>query len=162
MTLKERIGDNSRPVVIQFHAPWCGPCKAISPHVDAMAKEFEGRVEVVRIDVDKEPELAQEAGVRGVPTLVVYRDGAEVRRHSGMLGRDGLNTLFRSATNEASSTEPVGRPRWHLAAKLGGAFALLVLSSQIPSLDWTKWVGFGLLFWGMREMCPSCQTPATR
>lgn len=162
MTLKERIGDNSRPVVVQFHAPWCGPCKAISPHVDAMAKEFEGRVEVVRIDVDKEPELAREAGVRGVPTLVVYRDGAEVRRHSGMLGRDGLDTLFRSATNETSSTEPVGRPRWRLAAKLGGAFALLVLSSQIPSLDWTKWVGFGLLFWGMREMCPSCQAPATR
>lgn len=162
MTLEERIGNVSRPVVVQFHAPWCGPCKAISPHVDAVAKEFEGRVDVVRVDVDAEPELAREAGVRGVPTLVAYRGGAEVRRHSGMLGRDGLATLFRSALDEAPSTAPVGKPRWHLAAKLGGAFGLLVLSSQIPSLDWTKWVGMGLLFWGMREMCPACQVPATR
>lgn len=162
MTLEERIGGESLPVVVQFHAPWCGPCKAISPHVDAVAKEFQGRVEVVRVDVDVQPELAREAGVRGVPTLVVYRDGAEVRRHSGMLGREGLATLFRSALDQASSAEPVGRPKWRLAAKLGGAFALLVLSSQIPSLDWTKWVGMGLLFWGMREMCPACQVPAAR
>lgn len=162
MTLGELIGDNSRPVVVQFHAPWCGPCKAISPHVDAVAKEFEGRVDVVRVDVDAQPELAREAGVRGVPTLVVYRDKAEIRRQSGMLGRDGLETLFRSAAGEVPPGQPVGRPRWHLAAKLGGAFALLVLSSRIPSLDWTKWIGMGLLFWGMREFCPSCQVPATR
>lgn len=162
MSLKDRLQLHSRPVVVQFHAPWCGPCKAISPLVEATAKEFADAVDVERIDVDAEPSLAQEAGVRGVPTLVVFHEGTEIRRHAGMLDREGLRTLFRSATDRDAATTKIGKPAWHLAAKIGGAATLLILSGQFPSAGWTKWIGIGLLFWAMREMCPSCQAPATR
>lgn len=160
MTLAERIGARERPVVVQFHAPWCGPCKALHPLVERLETEFAGRVDVVRIDVDAEPGLAREAKVRGVPTLVAFRDGAEIRRHAGALSLEALRTFFRSALGEIPATAPVGAPAWHLAAKVGGAAALLVLAGQIPSLDWIRWVGLGVLFWAMRDLCPACRTAA--
>jgi len=158
VTLAEKLKEYDRPVVVQFHAPWCGPCKALAPVVAVMEDEFRGRVDVVRIDVDAEPNLAKEAGVRGVPTLIAYAKGKEVRRHSGGLDKEGLRTFFKSATGEARASEPVGRPAWHLAAKIGAALALLLTAGRIPGVEWMRWVGMGVLFWAMRDICPSCQT----
>jgi thioredoxin 1 len=160
VSLADKLRGPQGPVVVQFHAPWCGPCKTLAPVVDRMEQEFAGRATVVRIDVDAEPELAKEAGVRGVPTLVAYRDGTEVRRHTGGLDTNGLRTFFQSALGEVPATKPVGKPAWHLAAKLGAAMALLLLASRLPGLEWTRWVGFAALFWAMRDLCPSCQTGA--
>jgi len=162
MSLAERLGPRERPVVVQFHAPWCGPCKALSPRVDAMEKEFEGKVDVVRIDIDQEPDLAREAGVRGVPTLAVFRDGAEVRRHVGSLDPSGLRVLFASGSDPLQAAAPVGRPAWHLAARFGGGVALVLAASAFPAADWLRWPGYGLLFWAMTEMCPSCRAPGQR
>lgn len=158
MNLSDKLAGSAGPVVVQFHATWCGPCKALSPLVGRMESEFRDRVEVVRIDVDAEPHLAKEAGVRGVPTLIAYRDGSEIRRHSGALDPTGLRIFFQSATGEIAATATVGKPAWHLAAKLGAAMGLLLLASRIPGLEWSRWVGFGVLFWAMRDLCPSCQT----
>jgi thioredoxin 1 len=146
------------PVVVQFHAPWCGPCKALVPLVDKAEQEFNGRAKVVRIDVDAEPSVAKDARVRGVPTLIAYNGGVEIRRHVGGLDKEGLRTFFQSALGEVPATKAVGKPAWHLAAKIGAAMALLLLSSRIPGLEWTRWVGFGALFWAMRDLCPSCRT----
>lgn len=147
------------PVVVQFHAPWCGPCKAVSPLVDELEKEFQGQVEVVRVDVDSSGDLAREAGVRGVPTLVAYRDGKEIRRHGGTLDRNGLRTLFQSAMgNTQAVAAPLGTPAWHRFAKIGAALALLLTANQFPSMDWLRWVGFGVMFWAMRDLCPSCRS----
>lgn len=144
--------------MVQFHATWCGPCKALAPKVSAMEKEFDGKVDVVRIDVDAEPGFAKEAGVRGVPTLVAYRDGIEIRRHGGNMDKEGLRTFFLSATGDAKASAPVGRPAWHLAAKIGGALLFLYAAGRIPSIEWVRWIGMGLLFWAMRDFCPSCRT----
>jgi len=147
------------PVVVQFHAPWCGPCKAVATLVNELEKEFQGQVEVVRVDVDASSDLAREAGVRGVPTLVAYRDGAEIRRHGGTLDREGLRTLFQSALGNAEATATaLGSPAWHRFAKLGAALGLLWAANQFPALDWLRWVGFGVLFWAMRDLCPSCRS----
>ena len=162
MTLAEKLAGSKLPVVVQFHATWCGPCKALAPRVDAMEKEFAGQVDVVRIDVDQEPDIAKDAGVRGVPTLVAFKDGAEVRRSSGAMGAEGLRTFFRSALGEVSASEPVGKPAWHLAAKFGGGLLILWAAGRIPSIEWTRWIGFGLLFWAMRDFCPSCRTATPR
>jgi thioredoxin 1 len=158
MKLADLLKSHDRPVVVQFHASWCGPCKALSPKVTAMETEFAGRVDVVRVDVDQDEELAREVHVRGVPTLVAYQGGAEIRRQVGGMDAAGLRTFFQISLGEVSATKSVANPAWILAAKFVGAFALLTISSQVPSVEWLRWPGLGILFWAMRDFCPSCRT----
>ncbi len=66
---------SSLPVLIDFWAPWCGPCKAISPVVEELAGEYEGRLKVVKMNVDDNPQVPSRYGVRGIPNLIVFRGG---------------------------------------------------------------------------------------
>lgn len=82
------------PVVVDFFATWCGPCKALAPTLDALAGEFAPRLKFVQVDVDKAPALAGRYGVQGVPTLMFFRDGAVVGFLSGNQRRDVLQARF--------------------------------------------------------------------
>lgn len=66
---------SSVPVLVDLWAVWCGPCRAIAPHVDAIAQEYAGRVKVVKVNVDEEPELALRYGIQSIPTLLFFKDG---------------------------------------------------------------------------------------
>jgi len=63
------------PVVVDFWAIWCGPCKAIAPHLEAIANEYQGRAKAVKVNVDEEPELALRYGIQSIPTLLFFKDG---------------------------------------------------------------------------------------
>jgi thioredoxin 1 len=83
-----KFGDlikSKKLVLVDFHAEWCGPCKMLSPIVARVAKQVGDDVRVVKIDVDKNQSIAATLGVRGVPTLVLYKDGKLVWRQSGVL-----------------------------------------------------------------------------
>jgi thioredoxin 2 len=80
----------SVPVLVDFWAPWCGPCKWVSPLIDRLAAEHAGRLKVVKLNVDEAPAISARYGIQGIPTLVVHRDGAEVDRLSGAPPRDQL------------------------------------------------------------------------
>src|SRR5438270_7933077 len=73
----------SVPVLVDFWAPWCGPCRMVSPLVERVAREHAGRLKVVKLNVDQAPAIASRFGVQGIPLLVVMRDGAEVDRLVG-------------------------------------------------------------------------------
>jgi len=71
------------PVLVDFYADWCGPCKMVAPLVDEIAGEKQGRMLVAKVDTDRAQELAGELGIRGVPTLILFQGGEEVERSTG-------------------------------------------------------------------------------
>ena len=79
------VSQSDNPVVVDFYAPWCGPCRVLGPTVDEIAASFDGRVEVLKVNVDKETELSSRFNVMSIPTLVFLRGGKEVKRVTGAL-----------------------------------------------------------------------------
>ena len=81
-------------VMVDFWATWCGPCRMAGPVVDELAKEYEGKVVVGKVDVDGEPELAGKYGVMSIPTVILFKDGAEIGRQVGFSGKAGYVQLL--------------------------------------------------------------------
>lgn len=81
------------PVLIDFTATWCGPCKALSPIIDNLARKFEGRLRVVKLDIDDSPNTPSRLGIRGVPTVILFKGGQEVARHVGLAPESRIESL---------------------------------------------------------------------
>lgn len=82
------------PVLVDFHADWCGPCRMVGPVVEALARARAGSVLVLKVDTDKSPGLSERLGIRGIPTLIVFRNGRETGRHVGVAQRVQLDALL--------------------------------------------------------------------
>lgn len=84
------IVNGDKPVLIDFYADWCGPCKMLSPIIQEVAKDLSGKVRVIKIDVDKNPALSDKFQIRGVPTMMLFKDGSPVWRQSGVLQKEQI------------------------------------------------------------------------
>ena len=80
----EKLGNHPRPVVVDFWAPWCGPCRAQNPIVEQLAKKHPDRIRIVKVNVDEVEALARQFDVRGIPTLIAFKDGKEKTRLVGL------------------------------------------------------------------------------
>jgi thioredoxin 1 len=82
--------DSGKPVVIDFWAPWCGPCRSIAPIVEDLAGVYEDRAIIGKYNVDEGDELSVEYGIRNIPTMLFFKDGQMVDKHVGTITRDAL------------------------------------------------------------------------
>jgi thioredoxin 2 len=95
--LERVVRDSEVPVLVDFYADWCGPCKMMAPLLDDLARERAGEVLVGKLDTDRNPAMAVRFGIRGIPTLIAFHGGREVAREVGAVPKPGLEALLQRA-----------------------------------------------------------------
>lgn len=88
------LAGTNAPVLVDFYADWCGPCKILAPVIDELAQAQAGRALIVKVDTDKYPGISERYGIRGIPTVIVFREGKESARHVGLAQRNQLEALL--------------------------------------------------------------------
>jgi len=91
------LGDSALPIVVDFWAPWCGPCRVLAPELEKLAAVMAGEALVVKVNTDVAPELGEQYRIRSIPTLAVFQNGAEVARRSGVLPVAALRDFVTGA-----------------------------------------------------------------
>jgi thioredoxin 1 len=93
---EQEISNSTSPILVDFWAPWCGPCKQLGPIVDELAKDMEGKIAVYKCNIDENPEAPSKYAVRGIPTLMIFKDGKLVNSKVGSLPKSALYEWVRN------------------------------------------------------------------
>ena len=96
LNFQDEVEKSAVPFLLDFSAVWCGPCKVLAPVVEKLADESQGKFRVGKIDIDDSPAVASKFGIRGVPTVVVFKNGKEAGRHVGVTNKETLLRLLQA------------------------------------------------------------------
>ena len=94
---EQKVIQNDLPCLVDFWAPWCGPCKAIGPVIDELADQYENQIQIVKMNVDDNPETPGKFGIRAIPTLILFKGGEVVDQITGAVGKAQLEALIQKA-----------------------------------------------------------------
>lgn len=94
---EQKVLKTEKPVLVDFFADWCGPCKLAAPVLDELASQYVDKVTILKLDVDKNPSVAERHGVMSIPTTVLFKDGKEVGRQIGFAGKQKFIELLEKA-----------------------------------------------------------------
>jgi thioredoxin 1 len=97
---KTSVLDSKEPVLVDFWAEWCGPCRALAPTIDELATDFVGKAKIVKLDVDKNPNIAAQYEIRGIPAVYIFKDGQVIVKIIGRRGKE----QYAEALTKAIST----------------------------------------------------------
>jgi thioredoxin 1 len=96
-TFQKDVLGSDTPVVVDFWAEWCGPCRMIAPHLESIAMELGGKVKIVKVNVDENPEISSQVGIRSIPTLMIYKGGKHVNTKVGAGSRGDLQKWIEAS-----------------------------------------------------------------
>jgi thioredoxin 1 len=152
----DRLQQNPLPVVVDFWAPWCGPCRAVEPMLKRAGGEYSGRVDVWKVNADEHPELLRQLHIYGIPTLIGFKSGEEVARQTGIGSPQGLNSLFEAAiSGEKPTNQGMGLIDRILRLATGGALLVLAYSGGFAGF-YLVLAGLGglVMFSAVHDRCP--------
>lgn len=90
----QEVLEEKLPVLVDFWAEWCGPCRLVGPVIEELAKEYHGKIKVGKLNVDENPKTTQQYGVMSIPTMIFFKEGKEVARKVGLTGKEELISLI--------------------------------------------------------------------
>lgn len=152
---QQKINSTEKPIVVDFWAAWCGPCKMTSPILEKLGAEYAERVEFLPIDADQAQELLERYRILGIPTVLVIRDGVELGRIRGAQTEAAYRTVFESLANNEKLNIPMSQADRTL--RLGAGVLLIVYG--FSNGNWLL-VGIGgiITFLGFYDQCPIWST----
>jgi thioredoxin 1 len=93
-SFEQDVLNSEVPVLVDFWAEWCGPCKVLAPTVEKVANEYEGKAKVVKLNIDDNNQVAQRYGIKGIPTLILFKNGSEADRTVGLTSKDNIARMI--------------------------------------------------------------------
>ena len=96
-TFEQDVIKNERPILVDLWAPWCGPCIAMEPALKELSTQFEGKVDIAKLNVDENPELAQSLDVMSIPNMILFKNGKPVDRIIGLTAKDKVASIMTAA-----------------------------------------------------------------
>jgi thioredoxin len=158
-SFKQQISNKPLPTIVEFWAPWCGPCKMMAPGLEKVSKEFEAKVELWKINADENPDILRSLGVMSIPTVLGYSGGEELFRVTGALNPSQISQLFLNAQEGKKLKSELAPAARQFRLLIG--FAMMIMGWLGDSYIILP-VGALIAFSAVADRCPIFQSLKSR